>query len=205
MSVPRIALASPSRHKNESENKSEHRESDSSTSYEVFRNNTTAVEVVVKDVFKGKKSNDQNNAQLNKLQTELARMKNELQNANKLLVNTKKSFRDIVQIMRKQMDVVNDKEIEAQEQNLKLKLENEKLKISINSKTKLLCRMKKELTTMKRILKFAIKNVCNAPQIIENTVDSDPDYDEFQTDLRKNVRLKSWSKEHDFSDTFDTV
>lgn len=205
MSLPQDMLSNFSPKRNEV-NKSEHHESDSGTSYEVFRNNTTAVEVVVKDVFKGKKrpmSTDQKDIKLNKLQADVDRLKSELDNANKSLVRTKKGFQTIVHAIRKQIDTANVRESDTQTKNLYLKLENEKLRIMLDSKTKLICRTKKEMSTMKRVLKFIIKSVCNAPEIPQTTVDSDAEYENFETDLKKNIRVKFL--EQDLTETFDTT
>lgn len=181
-------------------------ENDSGTSYEVFRNNTTAVEVVVKDVFKGKKrgtSTNQRDMKLYRLEADVERLKSELEYANKSLAKTRKGFEAIVRAMKKQIDTVNMRESDTQKKALSLKLENEKLRIVLDSKTKLLSRIKKEMTTMKRFLKFVIKSICSTPEIPENTIDSDQEYEDFKTDMNKNVRVKFLDQ--DLSETFDTT
>lgn len=205
MSLPQDMLSNFAHKRNEVDNNSENPGSDSVTSYEVFRNNTTAVEVVVKDVFKGKKRTmptDQNDNKISRLQADVDRLRNELEKANKSIAKSRNGFQAIVRAMRKQIDAVNVRESDTQAKNLYLKLENEKLRISLDSKTKLICRMKKELTTIKRVLKFVIKSICNAPEIPENTIDSDPEYENFETDLKKNVRVKFLDQ--DLTETFDT-
>lgn len=207
MSLPQDMLSNFSLKRKEV-NKSENPESDSGTSYEVFRNNTTAVEVVVKDVFKGNKrpmSTDQkdSNIKLNKLQADVDRLKSELEHSNQSLAKTRKGFQTIIRTMKKQIDIANQRESDTQTKNLSLKLDNEKLRLILDSKTKLVCRMKKEMTTVKRVLKFVIKSVCNAPEIPQNTIDSDPEYETFETDLRKNIRVKFLDQ--DLTETFDTT
>ncbi|KOB77477.1 Uncharacterized protein OBRU01_02735 [Operophtera brumata] len=181
---------------------------DSATSYEVFRNNTTAVEVVVKDVFKGKKRatpSDQKDKTLYRLEADIERLTSQLENANITLAKTRQGFQTIIRAMKKQIVTVNVRESDKQAENLSLKLENEKLRIILDSKTKLLSRMKKEITTMKRVLKFVIKSVCSTPEIPVpvNTIDSDQEYENFKTDMKKNVRVKFLDQ--DFTETFDST
>lgn len=181
---------------------------DQGTSYEVFRNNTTAVEVIVKDVLRGKKKSiDFSGLKFNRIQADIDKLHIKLDNTNEILAKTRKGFRTIVWEMKKLMAGFNTREAETQAANLALKLENEKLKLMLESKTKLVSQSKKELSVLKRVLKSTVKSICNAPEIPEIFErNSDTDYEDFESDLRSNTQtpLKPVKTPHK-NDTFDTT
>ncbi|CAG9789113.1 unnamed protein product [Diatraea saccharalis] len=180
------------------------RKTDAGTYYEVFRNNTTAVEVVVKEVHsKTKNKNIETEYQTHKrsktniedLQEEIDNLKRELARTHIALMKTKKGFRSVVLEMKKQLDMVNSQEVEKQKENLVLQLENERLKTLLDFKTNVINRFKKELNIIKRLLKYTIKSVNFAPQVTENVpLSSDTEYDEFESDLKKNLHVKFVTK-----------
>lgn len=191
--------------------KPSHFDSDPGTSYEVFRNNTTAVEVIVKEVPKTKKKAEpppeyQDVTLIKRLQDDIARLHSELNVSKNALSRSRKGFLAIVREMRKQLDAANKSEIETQNKNLALVLDNEKLKIMLLSKSNLLNKLKKELISMKRTMRYVIKGMCNAPpQVSENvTCSSEPDYDDFENDLKRNAKVKFASNVFDEMATFDS-
>lgn len=195
------------RNKNE---KTNNIDSDPGTSYEVFRNNTTAVEVIVKEVPKGRKkatapAEYQDVTMVKRLQEDLDRLKSELNKANTSLARSRKGFLAMVREMKKQLDASNQRELETQSKNLSLQLENEKYKCLLNSKSNLLNKLKKELNSMKRVMRFVIKSICYAPQVSDNvTCSSDPEYDDFENDLKRNVKVKFAGNMFDELGTFDS-
>ncbi|CAH0400362.1 unnamed protein product [Chilo suppressalis] len=178
------------------------RKADAGTCYEVFRNNTTAVEVVVKEVHsKTKNSNQHAEAQTNmrtniaKLEGEIENLRRELAKSNADLIKTKRGFKRIIVEMKKQLDTVNSQELERQKETLTLQLENEKLKTLLDFKSNVITRFKKELNIMKRLLKFAMKSMCLVPQTTENiSFSSDTDYEEFENDFKKTLNVKFATK-----------
>lgn len=193
---------------NKKTDQSENETDPGTSSYEVFRNNTTAVEVIIKDVFNKNKKRvhaDVSDLKLNRLQNEVDALKNELDNSNKLLAKTRRGFQTIVREMRKQIDTANLRESDTLARNLSLKLENEKLRLLLDSKTKLTAKLKKEFLSLKRVLKFVMKSVSNTPEVPENvSLVSDPEYDDFEMDLKKNVRVRFLDKNVNGTDTLDS-
>ncbi|CAH0594033.1 unnamed protein product [Chrysodeixis includens] len=173
-------------------------DSDPGTSYEVFRNNTTAVEVIVKEVPKSKKhptapspSSDYQQIMIHKLHEEVERLTMDLNETNNLLIKSRKGFLAIIREMKKQLDVANQREIDTQTKNMTLQMENEKLKTFLHSKSNMMVKLKKELNTMKKVMRFVIKSICYAPQMSPNvTLSSDPDYDDFENNLKTKVKVK---------------
>ncbi|KAJ8724131.1 hypothetical protein PYW07_008111 [Mythimna separata] len=191
--------------------KTSHLESDPGTSYEVFRNNTTAVEVIVKEVPKARKktalpSEYQDDTLIRRLQNDIVRLRTDLNIAKNTLAKSRKGFLEMVREMRKQLDAANQSEMETQTKNLALQLDNEKLKTMLLSKSNLLNKLKKELVSMKRVMRYVIKSICNTPpQVLENvTCSSEPDYDEFENNLKKNFKVKFASTLFDDMCTFDS-
>ncbi|PZC74547.1 uncharacterized protein LOC110379534 [Helicoverpa armigera] len=184
-------------------------DSDPGTSYEVFRNNTTAVEVIVKEVPKARKKSAQSEYQdgstIKRLQDDVDRLRNELNIANKALTRSRNGFLAMVREMKKQLDAANQREMDTQTKNLALLLDNEKLKSLLASKTNLVNKFKKELSSMKRVMRYVIKSICYAPHVSTNvTCSSDPEYDDFENDLKKNEKVKFASNMFDEMGTFDS-
>lgn len=184
-------------------------DSDPGTAYEVYRNNTTAVEVIVKEVPKGKKhsapSSDYQEVMIHKLHEEVDRLTYDLNEASSLLFKSRNGFLSIIREMKKQLDVANQREIDTQTKNLALQLENEKLKTFLHSKSNMMVKLKKELNTMKRVMRFVIKSICYAPQVSQNvTLSSDPDYDDFENDLKTSVKVKFTGNMFDELGTLDS-
>ena len=192
--------------------KTSHLESDPGTSYEVFRNNTTAVEVIVKEVPKTKKrissTEYQDITTIKRLQNEIDRLKSDLNIANNTLARSRKGFLAMVREMKKQLDAANHSEMETQTKNMALQLDNEKLKSMLLSRNNLLNKLKKELTSMKRVMRYVIKSICTnkaSPDVSDNvTCSSEPDYDDFENDLRKNVKVKFARNMYQDMGTFDS-
>ncbi|KAJ0173806.1 hypothetical protein K1T71_010955 [Dendrolimus kikuchii] len=199
------------------------------SSYEVFRNGTTAVELVVKDVGNRQRKNDithilelkklqneveilrsevknpktatNNDATLKTLQAEIDKLKAELNEANASLNKTKKSFRIIMQGMKKQLDLANQKELEEQTKNVTLQFENEKLATLLISKSNLVNKFKDELVNLKRALKFVVKNISSTPKIAENF-----DYigfKNYEDDLKRQGKIRI-NNLYDGTTTFDS-
>ncbi|KAL0869367.1 hypothetical protein ABMA27_007613 [Loxostege sticticalis] len=186
-------------------NKSNKHNETPGTSYEVFRNNTTAVEVIVKEVLNKKSSkkiifdNDASLQTIRRLHEEVENLQCELARRNAQLVRTKRGFRTVILEMKKQLDAVNRQEFERQKDNLALLLENEKLKSMLESKTILVTKFKREFNTMKKVLKVVIKNISIIPHVNETLIiSSDPEFDEFEKDLKKDIRVK-------FAKNFDSI
>ncbi|KAJ8713829.1 hypothetical protein PYW08_007449 [Mythimna loreyi] len=191
--------------------KTSHLESDPGTSYEVFRNNTTAVEVIVKEVPKAKKktapaSEYQDDTLVRRLQNDIVRLRTDLNITKNTLTKSRKGFLEMVREMRKQLDAANQSEMETQSKNLALQLDNEKLKTMLLSKSNLLNKLKKELISMKRVMRYVIKSICNTPPVLENvTCSSEPDYEDFENDLKKNFKVKFASTVFDDMATLDST
>ncbi|XP_028176861.1 uncharacterized protein LOC114364761 [Ostrinia furnacalis] len=184
-------------------------ESEPGTSYEVFRNNTTAVEVIVKEVLnKNNKKKTGSNSSLHtirRLQEDIENLKRELARTNSVLMRTKKGFRIIIIEMKKQLDTVNRQELERHKENLALQLENEKLKTLLESKTNMVTKFKREFSTMKRVIKLVMKHISIAPKLNENLIlSSDPEFDEFANDLKRDIHVKFAKNLDSIGATFDS-
>lgn len=162
------------------------------TSYEVFRNNTTAVEVIVKEVPQRRMRDPiHHEIIIRRLHEEIMNLKQESDKANSRLISTRQGFKRLVYEMKKQIETANQKELEKYTKNLALELENEKLKTLLESKCNLIAKLKKEFVSMKRVLKFVLKGVSCAPQLTEYyTFNSDPEYDDFEKGLKRETRVK---------------
>lgn len=171
--------------------KSEGNKSEPSTSYEVFRNNTTAVEVVVKEVMNKHKNKlllEPNGSlqTIRRLQEEMESLQYQLANSNSMLSKNRNGYKLIVLELKKQLDYVNRQELQKQRENLALLLENEKLKMLLESKMNSVSSLKRELSTMKKVLKSVIKSITYAPQVNDNCVlSSDPEFDDFERDMKR--------------------
>ncbi|XP_059058307.1 uncharacterized protein LOC131851775 [Achroia grisella] len=170
------------------------------TSYEVFRNNTTAVEVLVKEVAdRINKKQTTNKSSVNtptdhtnittlrEINEKLAR---ELIKSNSTLAESRDDFKTIISLMKKQLDEANGREIEIRSRYLNAQLENEKFKTLLEYKTNLVKKFKRELISLKRIIKFVVKGI-SYTNIAENfTLSSDHEYDEFKMVLQRDCRVK---------------
>ncbi|KAF9413450.1 hypothetical protein HW555_008342 [Spodoptera exigua] len=179
--------------------KTDHLSSDPGTSYEVFRNNTTAVEVIVKEVPK-------DYTMTKRLQEEVDRLRSELNSTKNALVRSRKGFLAIVKEMKQQLDAANQRELDTQSRNLALNLDNEKMKCLLESKCSLLSKLKKELNSMKRVMKYVIKSICVTPPVVFDNVTgfSDLEYDDFESDLKRNTKVKFACNMFDEVGTFDS-
>lgn len=181
---------------------------DPGTAFEVFRNNTTAVEVIVKEVpIKSKKTINQrtaettqslyekqtekNDLKYERMLDEIEQLKSEVYLANRRYFTAKRDLKCLVFELKKQLDMLCQREIEEQTKSLSLQFENEKLQAIMNSQTVIINRLKKELNIMKHALKFVFKGICIAPQTSNNvTCGSDIEYDDFEKGLKKENQVK---------------
>lgn len=167
-------------------------ENNPATTQEVFRNDTTSVEVIVKQVKnKNNIESSKHNVETiidDRLWEDVENLKREVYVANTNLENTKKCFRLVMFEMRKQLEVSNQRELKRQTQCLVQQLENEKLKIMLESKTHLVRKLKKELANVKRTIKLVSKGIRSIP-VSERSVQSDLEYTEFESDLKTNIAL----------------
>ncbi|XP_026748622.2 uncharacterized protein LOC113509485 [Galleria mellonella] len=183
------------------EHKKNNVETKPGTSYEVFRNNTTAVEVIVKEIGdKGNRKALTDNSSQNTFtdHPNIARLKEinkklvtELNKSNSLLAESRKDFRTFINVMSKQLAEANDREIEIQSRYLNAQLENEKFKTLLEYKTNLVKKFKRELISLRRIIKFVVKGISCFPNTVENfSLSSYHEYDEFERVLKKDCRVK---------------
>lgn len=182
---------------------------DPGTTFEVFRNNTTAVEVIVKETpAKSKKTvnprtaettqqrlydnnTEKNDFKYERMLDEIEQLKSEVYVANKRYFTAKRDLKCLVFELKKQLDMLCQREIEEQTTSLALQLQNEKLQTMMDSQSVIINRLKKELVHMKRALKFVVKGICMAPQGSNNlTYTSDIEYDDFEKGLKKKDHVK---------------
>lgn len=184
------------------------------STYEVFRNGTTAIELIVKDVANRQKRNDtstslkmkrlqneidslrshmkqprtemNNDEKIKKMQAEIDKLKKELNESKASLNKMKNRFKIIIQRMKNQLDIANQRELEEQIKNVTLQLEKEKLSTLLISKTNLVNKFKEELANFKRVLKFVVKNINNAPKVPELF---DIEYKDFEVDLKTSANV----------------
>ncbi|CAH2266069.1 jg9121 [Pararge aegeria aegeria] len=165
-------------------------ETNSSIPREVFRNDTTAVEVVVKQIKNKKKIENPNHnvealVEINdRLCEDMAKLKRELNKANRNLEDMKKCFRLVTFEIVKQLDAANQRELKQQTQYLLQQLEKEKLKTVLESKTNLVRKLRKELINVKRFFKKVIKGIRHVVPLSETFVQSDLEYTEFESDMK---------------------
>ncbi|XP_026315158.1 uncharacterized protein LOC113226654 [Hyposmocoma kahamanoa] len=179
---------------------------DPSTTFEVFRNNTTAVEVIVKEVpTKSKKTINQrtvettqclyekqmekNDLKYEKMRNEIEQLKSEIYLANRRYFTVKRDLKCLIFELKKQLNLMSRREIDEQTKSLTLQLENEKLHTLSESQSVIISRLRKELIHMKRRLKFVVKGI--APQVSNDvTYTTDIEYDEFEKGLKKETEIK---------------
>lgn len=178
------------------------------TTFEVFRNNTTAVEVIVKEVpTKSKKTPNQrttettqslyekqrekNDLKYERMIDEIEQLKSEVYSANRRYFTAKRYLKSLVFELKKQLDFLCQREIEEQTKSLSLQLENEKFQAVMDSQSVIINRLKKELINMKGTLKFVMKGIHIPPQVTNNvTYGSDIEYDDFEKGLKKDNEVK---------------
>nr|XP_034833816.1 uncharacterized protein LOC117990470 [Maniola hyperantus] len=164
-------------------------ETNATSPHEVFRNDTTSVEVIVKQVKnKNKMEPSKHKVTLeeinDRLYEDMENLKRELNKTNKNLENTKKCFRLVMFEMTKQLEAANQRELKRQTQCLVQQLEKEKLKTILESKTNLVKKLQKELHNVKRITKLVIKGI-RCVGLSETALQhSDLGYTEFESDLK---------------------
>lgn len=176
---------------------------DPETAYEVFRNNTTAVEVIVKDVAKSEKRRTHSpkhgakrEETITKLDEDNHQLKNEVYRTQARLEITRRGFHAIVTELKKQLDAATKRDADMQKEMLTLRLENEKLKTMYETKSNLTNKLRKELLNVRRVLKFVMKNIFNIPQV-DSFATSDPDYEDFEADLKKEYQSMRAHLAHD--------
>lgn len=181
---------------------------DPRATFEVFRNNTTAVEVIVKEIptklkkvinqrntepsqrLYGKQT-DRNDVKYERMLDEIEQLKHEVNTANRRYFTAKRDIRSIVFQLKKQLEILCQREIDEQTKNLTLQLENEKLQTILDLQLGIINRLKKELNNMKRTLKFVVKGISAAPQVQSSGVcGSDIEYDDFEKGLKKENQVK---------------
>ncbi|KAI5631506.1 hypothetical protein NE865_15783 [Phthorimaea operculella] len=171
----------------------------SGTSYEVFRNNTTAIEVIVKDIPLRRRRtkttlnnyNHTDDSKIQKLEEENENLKIDLNKANTKLALARNGFTGLVTELQNQLVKVSRREMEQQYINIKLKMENEKLKTHLESKSRVVTKLRKELTGMQRLLKYVVKVLKISPRLRDSySVNSvDTEYDEFEKGLKHETRV----------------
>ncbi|XP_045776783.1 uncharacterized protein LOC123875145 [Maniola jurtina] len=164
-------------------------ETNTTSPHKVFRNDTTSVEVIVKQVKNKKKMEPSKHKvaleEINdRLCEDIENLKRELNKANKNLENTKKCFRLVMFEMAKQLEAANQRELRRQTKYLVQQLEKEKLKTILESKTNLVRKLRKELLNVKRITKVVIKGIQCVPLPETAVQHSDLEYTEFENDLK---------------------
>ncbi|KAJ2942088.1 hypothetical protein O0L34_g11005 [Tuta absoluta] len=171
---------------------------ESGTSYEVFRNNTTAVEVIVKDVPLRRRRtkttlndyNQINDSKIQKLIEENENLKIDLNKANTKLALARKGFTSLVTELQNQLVTVSRREMEQQYINIRLKMENEKFKTNLELKSRLVTKLRKELAGMQRLLKYVVKWLKCSPVVADSySLASDTEYDEFEKGLKHDTRV----------------
>ncbi|XP_013193672.1 uncharacterized protein LOC106137400 [Amyelois transitella] len=180
-------------------------------SYEVFRNHTTAVEVIVKEVpYKSKKSIDdinlsKQNLKIRGLEETNAMLLEDLHKSNANLVRTTSRLKMVFAEMKKQVETAYSHEAEAQERYLNLQLENEKLKALLESKTNFVAKLKKEMCNLKKVIKFVVKSISAVPAVSQVSFTSDTEYDIFEKDLSKGDHVKFLGSLYDGTITFNST
>ncbi|XP_032521421.2 uncharacterized protein LOC116773134 [Danaus plexippus] len=164
----------------------EAKKQDINQAHEVFRNNITAVEVIVKQI-KNKNAKQYTSSEeknIDGLHEEIEKLKTELSSAKRSLEVTKKCFSSVMFELGKQLETANQRELKRQTKNIVLQLEEEKMKTLLECKTNLVCKMSKEMLYMKRIAKLLGKSVgCIASA--SDHIHSRSEYEEFENDLLK--------------------
>ncbi|XP_050665941.1 uncharacterized protein LOC126966109 [Leptidea sinapis] len=149
---------------------------------EVFRNNTTAVEVVVKNVTNKneypKKDTIGNVKEIARLYKDIEILKASVDKANQNLDRNRKLFGTVLSQIQKQLEVANQRELREQTKNLLLQLEKEKLKTELESKTNLVMKLKRELLSVRRLFKTIIKEMQTSEKYNELISDN---YQEFES------------------------
>lgn len=182
------------------------------TSYEVFRNNTTAVEVIVKEVqAKNRKRAEvivgtDETLKIKILEEANESLTSELKKSNSMLLKTRHGYKILISELKKQLDVAFARDAEMQVKYLNLQLENEKLRSVLESKNKLVVKFKKEFDNLKRVVKLVIKGINFVPARANIlNFDFDTDYGNFEKYLRENPQVKFDSNGFDGMSTFDST
>ncbi|XP_053613611.1 uncharacterized protein LOC128677062 [Plodia interpunctella] len=192
--------------------KSEKKKVEPGTSFEVFRNNTTAVEVIVKEVpQKSKKQlpaddlnlNDEN-LKMKALEETNEVLMNKLIKCNIHLKKTTSRYNSIFAELKKRADTAYTQQLDAQERCLNLQFENEKLKVLLHAKTNLVVKLKQELINLKKAIKFVIKNISVVPHVSQVSLHSDSEYEVFEKDLTKDCNIKYLGSFYDGTLTINT-
>lgn len=143
--------------------------------FEVFRNNNTAVEVVIKQIRK-RKSADRITSDIENYSTPSHL------SLDKLVMEDK--CHNIVIELQKHLHEAHKRQADLEMQNLMLTLEKEKLKIYLESKTNIILKMKKELENIKKLIKVILKNLWKGFQVAEHaSLNTNSEYEAFVQDL----------------------
>lgn len=177
------------------------------TPCEVFRNDTTAVEVIVKQVKnKTKKLNGINDkTNIDQLYECIELLTTEVNKAKMNLDEMKNSFKIVMFEMERQLDAANQRELKTHTKNLFLQLEKEKLKTILDSKSNLITKLKKELFSMRRIIKLVSKGIRFVSFSSESASLSDSEYTEFENDLSKDFSKIITSNKDSVNTTNETM
>lgn len=160
---------------------------------EIFRNNTTAVEVIVKQTGNKKSRPIASNTifdndKIKRFADDIENLKMQLGEANKNLDDTKMKFKIVMYEMQKQLEAAYQRELKRQTKALAMQLEKEKFRTLLECKSKLIKKLTKELLSMRRILKIVIKGIRSTPALPTTLLSkSDIEYAEFEEYLGKDA------------------
>ncbi|CAG4931075.1 unnamed protein product [Parnassius apollo] len=164
--------------------------------YEIFRNDTTAVEVIVKGVTgKRKKMTDTSyvntDNRISSLIKEVEGLKRKLDEAKTNTDEIRESFLTVAVELKRQLDRAHQREIKEQTKIFALQLENLKLRSLLDSKTNLIKKLMKELISVKRVVKLVSRgfdciSMSQSPDFINN---SETEYRAFEKELQNGFMM----------------
>ncbi|KAG7313017.1 hypothetical protein JYU34_000098 [Plutella xylostella] len=152
---------------------------ESDRSFQIFRNNSTAIEVIVKAIPKALKRKTRNDETSRSGLSEGPGSMNNVRTAQ-----TGGDLGALVLELKRQLDVTSRRELDAQADLVHLRFENEKLKTLLESKTNIVLKLRKELGNVRHTLKNIIKGICSRCQVADGPF-SEPEYVDFERDLGK--------------------
>ncbi|XP_014365043.2 uncharacterized protein LOC106716119 [Papilio machaon] len=176
--------------------------------HEVFRNESTAVEVVVKEINgRNKKKKDtvhvNTDVTIRNRNKEIEGLKKQLHEAKIGTDEVIESSRIITLEIKKQLDKAYQRELKEQTRNIALQLENMKLRTLLESKTNLVKKLLKELTNIRRVVKVVAKGLGSSAHSAHVTTKSDPGYRSFDKDLQHSFLVDALGVESlTFNSTF---
>ncbi|XP_013147735.1 PREDICTED: uncharacterized protein LOC106110453 [Papilio polytes] len=156
--------------------------------HEVYRNDSTAVEVVVKEINGRKKKKEtahvNTDITIRSRNKEIEGLKKQLREAKIGTEEVIESSRIITLEIKKQLDKAYQRELKEQTKNIALQLENMKLRALLDSKTILVKKLLKELINVRRVVKVVAKGLGSSAQSAHVSTKSDPGYRSFDKDLQ---------------------